>query len=170
MTLGKQVLEQLQTLARTPDAVRGYVIQPHARTLSVIREQQQAVLEFADHDRYSLALRELRLCLPARATGGDTGDYLRERTAELAQRLSYLEEPLAVWELDSNEGAAQLRSHPPMREGVQITYWEVLLRINSETERINLARYQWQVGAPDRTLLIYPATFALLARLTDSLV
>ena len=56
MTLGKQVLEQLQTLASNPDAVRGYVIQPHTRTLSVIREQQQAVLEFADHDR------------PARAT------------------------------------------------------------------------------------------------------
>lgn len=169
MTLGKQVLEQLQTLARTPDAVRGYVIQPHARTLSVIREQQQAVLEFADHDRYSLALRELRLCLPARAAG-DIGDYLRERTAELVQRLSYLEEPLAVWELDRNEGAAQLRSHPPLREGEQITYWEVLLRINTETERISLARYQWQAGTPDRTLLIYPVTFALLARLTDSLV
>ncbi len=169
MTLGKQVLEQLQTLASNPEAVRGYVIQPHARTLTVIRERQQAVLEFADCDRYSLALRELRLCLPAR-TGSTDGDYLRERTAELVQRLSYLEEPLAVWELEGTDGIAQLRSHPPLREDERITYWELTVHINTETERIALARYQWQPAAPDRTLLLYPATFALLARLTDSLI
>lgn len=168
MTLGKQVFEQLQTLASNSDAVRGYVIQPHARTLSVIRERQQVVLEFADHDRYSLALRELRLSLPAPAHE-QHGDYLRERTALLLERLAYLEEPLAVWEQEGAEGVAQLRSHPPLREDERITYWELNLRVNTELERVSLARYQWQPGAPDRTLLLYPATFALLARLTDSL-
>jgi hypothetical protein len=88
--------------------------------------------------------------------------------AEVARRLSFLEEPLAVWELDGGECMAQLRSSPPLREGDAVTYWEVTLWGGDEPGA-RAVRYHWSPGMVEREVLAYPATFALIARMADGM-
>jgi hypothetical protein len=162
MSIGKQITERLRKLADGDQAVL-----ETEGTLLVQDAPLQATLEFSDRDRYSLTLRALTV-----ATGGsepsDARGYLSATAAEVARRLSFLEEPLAVWELDGGERAAQLRSSPPLREGEMVTYWEVTLWAG-EQPGARAVRYQWSPGMAEREVLAYPATFALVARMADSL-
>ncbi|NJL33977.1 MAG: hypothetical protein HC893_09085, partial [Chloroflexaceae bacterium] len=126
--------------------------------------------ELADHDRYSAATASARTALAIPPPDEqDTHSYLHTRAADLVQRLSYLEEPLAVWELDSREGLAQLRSCPPQQEGDDIFFWEVTLRTSDDTDAVHLTRYHWAPGLAGAEKLIYPATFTLVGRLIDTL-
>ncbi|HNP70490.1 MAG TPA: hypothetical protein PKK15_05255, partial [Kouleothrix sp.] len=93
--------------------------------------------------------------------------YLSAAAAAAARRLSFLEEPLAVWELDGGEGMAQLRSSPPQRDAGEVSYWEVTLW--AAEPRAQVARYRWAPGMAEREALAYPATFALLGRMADAL-
>ena len=162
MGIGKQITERLRKLADGDQAVL-----ETEGTLLVQDAPLQATLEFSDRDRYSLTLRALTV-----ATGGGQPSaaraYLSATAAEVARRLSFLEEPLAVWELDGGERAAQLRSSPPLREGEMVTYWEVTLWAG-EQPGARAVRYQWSPGMAEREVLAYPATFALVARMADSL-
>src|SRR6266508_930063 len=97
----------------------------------------------------------------------DTRAYLSAAAAAVARGLSFLEEPLAVWELDGSEGMAELRSSPPLREGDEISYWEVTLTAAQPSARA--ARYRWAPGMAEREIVAYPATFALLGRMADVL-
>ena len=101
------------------------------------------------------------------ASPDDARTFLSAAAATVARRLSFLEEPLAVWELDGSEGIAQLRSSPPQREGDALSYWEVTLW--AEPPRAQVARYHWQPGMAEREVVAYPATFALLGRVADAL-
>lgn len=164
MSIGKLLTEQLRRVAggdisalQRDDAGITLIV-PHAVT--------PVVLSLADTDRYSVTMRELRVgsALPR----GDSRAYLSATAAEIARRLSYLEEPLAVWELDGGERIAQLRSSPPLREGEELSYWEVTLAAG-ESPGAAITRYRWAPNFPERELVAYPATFALLARMADSL-
>ncbi len=128
MSIGKQITEQLRRLA---EGDRTVLEAGAENTLVVLDAPLRAQLEFSDHDRYSVALRELTI-----ETGGatplDARGYLSATAAEVARRLSFLEEPLAVWELDGGERTAQLRSSPPLREGESVAYWEVTLWAGDE--------------------------------------
>jgi len=164
MSIGKQITERLRQLADGDQAV----LEAGAEnTLLVLDAPLRAKLEYSDHDRYSLTLRELAIGagdvapLDARA-------YLSAAAAEVARRLSFLEEPLAVWELDGGERMAQLRSSPPQREGDTVTYWEVTLSVGDEPSA-RAVRYQWSPGMAEREVLAYPATFALIARMADGM-
>src|SRR5262249_10309236 len=148
---GKTVLEGL------PAADAEY------KRLVTIAGEQEARLEFFDHDRYSVALRALEVGAGAPVVA-DAHAYLSAAAAEVARRLSYLEEPLAVWELDGREGVAQLRSSPPMREGGDVSYWEVTLTAGAE-RGARAMRYRWAPGMAEREVVAYPATFALVARM-----
>jgi hypothetical protein len=161
MTIGKQLVEQLRQLAE------GAIAAPtDGAPLIVAGEPVRAELALFDRDRYSVALRELTI---GSSTGApeDTRAYLSATAAEVARRLSFLEEPLAVWELDGAEGIAQLRSSPPLREGDEVSYWEVTLAADQPSARA--ARYRWAPGMPEREVVAYPATFALLGRMADAL-
>jgi hypothetical protein len=163
MSIGKQITERLRRLA---DGDRT-VLEASAENRLVLDQPLRAKLEFSDYDRYSLTLRELTLG----AAGGAPNDaraYLSATAAEVARRLSFLEEPLAVWELDGAERMAQLRSSPPQREGDAVTYWEVTLWAGDEPGA-RAVRYQWSPGMAEREVLAYPATFALIARIADGL-
>ena len=162
MSLGKQMIEQLRLLsaAAAPPA------DVPLKALAVSDEAGRATLEFVDHDRYSVTLRALHV--GAAAPAGDARAYMSARAAEIARSLSYLEEPLAVWELDGGERVAQLRSAPPLREGDEVAYWEVTLSAGAEPGA-RLQRYRWAPGMVEREELDYPATFALVGRLADSL-
>lgn len=162
MSLGKMLVEQLK--ARAAESTRA----EHA-TITVAAEvgSTHANVVVADFDRYSAALQTLTIGAPAEV-GEDARAFLSAKAAGIVQQLSYLEEPLAVWELDVAERTTQLRSSPPQREGEEVSYWEVVLHA-SELPAASLARYRWAPGMVEREQVVYPATFALIGRLADSM-
>ncbi|MEN9936470.1 MAG: hypothetical protein RLZZ387_3049 [Chloroflexota bacterium] len=169
MTLGKQMVETLRRLAAEgPETVNTLAWGEGDRCIGVDVDRAHARLDFVDHDRYSVALRALEVELDARSAPVDARAELSARAAEVTRRLSYLEEPLAVWELEGGERTAQLRSSPPQREGEEIFYWEVALR-GGERPAASITRYRWTPGMPEREPVVYPATFALIGRIADSL-
>ena len=161
MSIGKQVIEQLRQLASGEGPAH-----TNGAPLIVAGQPDSAQLLFSDHDRYSVALRELVVGRDIGAPA-DVRAYLSAAAAAVARGLSFLEEPLAEWELDGSEGMAQLRSSPPLRDGEEISYWEVTLTAAQPSARA--ARYRWAPGMAERELLAYPATFALLGRMADAL-
>ena len=169
MTLGKQMVATLKRLAADgPEAVGTLAWSDGERRIGVESAESQAQLDFADHDRYSVALRSLEVERAERPAPEDARAELSARAAAVIRQLSYLEEPLAVWELESGERTAQLRSSPPQREGEEISYWEVALR-GGERPAASIARYRWAPGMPERESVVYPATFALIGRIAGSL-
>jgi hypothetical protein len=170
MSLGKHLIERLKQLSTPND--RQHVVQVEGAGASYYstgawQGHLRAVVEFGDHDRYSVTLRALEVGSGA-ASAGEPQLFLSERAAAIARRLNYLEEPLGVWELNPLDAAVQLRSTPPQREDDAVSYWEVLLR-GGETPSLRLARYRWQPGLAERTLVEYPATFSMLGRIADDL-
>ncbi|KAB8142639.1 hypothetical protein F8S13_13875 [Chloroflexia bacterium SDU3-3] len=160
MTLGKLLRDELK---QRFDADMQY-----GNVITVENERGQATIRLTDFDRYSATMRALTVaCGPD--TGEDARAFLSAKAASIARALSYLEEPLAVWELDGGAQLAQLRSSPPLREGDDISYWEIELQAGAQPSA-TLARYRWSPGMPERESLVYPATYATLARITDSLV
>jgi len=164
MSIGKQITEQLRRLA---DGDRAVLVAGDEKRLIVPGEPIHAALAFFDHDRYSVTLRELTVGAGG-AAPSDGRAYLSSRAADIARRLSFLEEPLAVWELDGGERVAQLRSSPPLREGEELSYWEVTLSAGAEPAA-RAIRYHWAPGMAEREVIAYPATFALVARMADAL-
>jgi hypothetical protein len=164
MSIGKQITERLRQLV---DGDKTVLAAGAENTLLVLDAPLRAQLEFSDHDRYSLTLRKLTVGAGDVAPN-DARVYLSAAAAEVARRLSFLEEPLAVWELDGGERVAQLRSSPPLREGEAVTYWEVTLS-SGDAPSASAVRYQWSPGMAEREVLAYPATFALIARMADGL-
>jgi hypothetical protein len=158
MTLGKQLVEALRRL--DAGGADGPLVVAHG--------QASARLELTDHDRYSAAVRSLVVALGEREAPADARAELSARAAAIIRRLSYLEEPLAVWELDGDARRAQLRSSPPQREGDEVVYWEVTLHAG-ERPSAGIARYRWAPGMPEREPVDEPATFALIGRIAGSL-
>jgi hypothetical protein len=168
MSLGKQMIEQLRLLAAGEPTPAKLPTGGDLFKIVTTDEPTQATLEFFDYDRYSVTLRALDMHNGA-PVAGDVRTYLSARAAAIARQLSYLEEPLAVWELDGSEKVAQLRSSPPQREGDEVSYWEVTLWAG-EQSGARIVRYRWALGMAEREVVAYPATFALVGRLADSLV
>jgi len=183
MSIGKQISGQLERLASGESVLASLPSSdmPYKR-LVALEEPIQAALDFFDNDRYSVALRELAVGINVDVPA-DARAYLSAAAAAVARGLNFLEEPLAVWELDGREGMAQLRSSPPLREpsthstgsgqassgqgGEEVSYWEVTL--TSEQPSARAARYRWAPGMAEREIVAYPATFALLGRMADVL-
>jgi hypothetical protein len=167
MSIGKQLIGQLERLASGESVLTGLPSGDMLyKRLVALEEPTQTTLEFFDYDRYSVALRELVVGMSVDAPT-DTRTYLSATAAAVARGLSFLEEPLAVWELDGSAGIAQLRSSPPLREGDEVSYWEVTLTADQPSARA--ARYHWAPGMLEREIVAYPATFALLGRMADAL-
>jgi hypothetical protein len=162
MSLGKLMIEQLRLLASAESEFGG---EPH-KIVTALDASAQATLEIFDHDRFSVTLHTLDI--GGASFEGDARAYLSARAAEIARRLSYLEEPLAVWELDGGERVAQLRSSPPQREGEEVSYWEITLAAGLRPGA-RMTRYRWAPGMAEREVVAYPATFALVGRMVDSL-
>lgn len=171
MSLGKQLSERLRLLAKEgPEAAQLHSVDEGYKNLVVERGEQLARLDIFDHDRYSVTLRGLEVAGtdPANRAPADVQTQLSSHAAEIARHLSYLEEPLAIWELDGDEQRVQLRSFPPQRDETEVLYWEVTLWSGAQTGA-RLARYRWAPGMIERELVAYPAAFSLIARIADSL-
>lgn len=170
MNINKQVIEQLEQLvAKGPENTeavlldstqqQGYIVGVTAETEGI-----NVSLSLADYDRYSAALRTLKV---SASQNGDK-DYLRQCAKQVVRRVTYLEEPLELLELDAEAGLAQLRSRSPHQEGNERIYWEAMIQIEPRPTA-SLTRYRWIPDGPERDMLVYPATFATLGRIAQDL-
>lgn len=173
MNISKHVTEQLETLAaKGPQELnaamldsaeqRGYIV-----GLQVEEHDLDVSVNMEDFDRYSATLRSLGVSFKG-TPATDREAYLRRCAEQLSERLTYLEGPLVLLELDVEAGLAQLRTEQPQQDGPTVTYWEVLVNIDPKPTA-GLARYHWTPGDRDRQAAIYPATFATLGRLAQDL-
>lgn len=167
MSIGTHLTERLRAMAAAHGDTQGLLHDEHGQRLVVADGATQAMLSFADHDRYSVTLRTLKIGA-GQLAGHDVRAYFSATAAEIIRRLSFLEEPLAVWELDGGQQLAQLRSSPPERMGEEVSYWEVALTAG-EQPAAQISRYRWAPGCVERELVAYPATFGLVARMADGL-
>ncbi len=177
MSLGKYLTERLRLMVKEgEDAAQLQTLSDQHKRLVVTTDTLTATLDLFDYDRYSLTLRTLELRAGAPSEAGDLTqlsraelhEVLHTQAAALARQLNYLEEPLAVWELEVSERSTQLRSAPPQRDEAEVSYWEVTLAMGEQTV-VQLARYRWSPEMVERELVPYPASFALLARIAESL-
>ena len=178
MSLGKQLTARLRLLTREGvESAQALVVSDNRTQLTVADDQHtsRVTLELFDYDRYSVTMRTLEVTtgfslIPDRQSSlcEDVKTALSACAVNIIRQLNYLEEPLAVWELEHNDQAVQLRSSPPQREESDVFYWEVLLQVGEQSS-VTLARYHWAEGMVERELVPYPVTFALVARIADSL-
>ena len=174
MNIKQRVIDQLEQLAvKGPEHTEAVIQKPADQGYIVgIPAEGQGVgvsLKLVDCDRYSGTLSHLELYDNSLTIPEDeTESYLRRCAAAISQRLIYLEEPLALLELNAIDGVAQLRSNPPENGPDESTYWEVS-EGTVPHPWAKLARYRWTAGTPERTPVTYPATFATLGRLSEDL-
>jgi len=173
MKLKQRVINQLEQLATNGPEPLDAVIQKSPEPGLIVGIPSEngigASMSLADYDRYSVTLRHLAVYNKQLTLKADeTEQYLHRCAAEITQRLIYLEEPLALLELDTTAGVAQLRSSPPEQGPNRSIYWEVTVRAKPYPQA-KLTRLQWTAGRRDRLSLTYPATFATLGRLSEDL-
>jgi hypothetical protein len=174
MSLSKLITAELRRLGPDQAAVAALPTDDAGvRTvdLGVVDGGPSARVAFYDADRYSVSLRMLTVAGRELPPLGEEPGAADARLAALARgviaQLTYLEEPLAVVERDAAD--AQIRSNPPLHEDQLLSYWEVALTSGARPSA-SIARYRWEPGLPEREPLPYPATFALISRIADSLV
>jgi hypothetical protein len=132
-------------------------------------EEAGASLSLENYDRYSVILHYLEVFNPSLiVNSSEVENYLHQCAAAMSQCLTYLEEPLALLELDTIKGLAQLRSSRPQQAPGQIIYWELNVW-TAPYPRARLARYSWSTGNDERSPLYHPATVITLARLAEDL-
>jgi hypothetical protein len=95
-------------------------------------------------ERNPLAISFQRLQLTTSELAGASADDLQRISKSLADRLTYLMEPISPIELDAQECVVQMRSNPPQRDDDGRSYYELLVRRGGE---ISLVRYRKGNGA-----------------------
>jgi hypothetical protein len=117
--------------------------------------------DLAERNTLAVAFQTMHVATPELA---DAKSSLLERMAKaLAERLTYLMEPIRPIEIDADACVAQLRSSPPQRDDDGRSYYELTVRRGGE---IALARYRKESGTPRQQI---PATVTreVLLRLVD---
>lgn len=164
MHISQQVIKQLERfVAEGPKAVEAILLdgesQGYIVGVSNGDDGASVSITVRDFDRYSLNLRRLEVTQPGPAAL-DLAGY----AAQVAERLTYLEEPLALIEIDAAQDAAILRSEPPHQTGEEITYWEAVVH-TAPQPHVSLARYRWSPPQPQREVCHQPLTFGTVGRL-----
>jgi hypothetical protein len=171
MKISKHVIERLEELTATkpePEIIDQPLSEP-GYVVKILAEEQGMIVSLVlqDYDKYSVALRYIDVSLEGSTLNeAETENYLNQRTEQLIQRLTYMEEPLALVELDADAGLAQVRSKPPQHDDEAVIYWEAQIRLKPQPG-IRLARYRWTPGRPGRELVIYPIAFARLGQIVE---
>lgn len=134
MTLESQVRQQLQHgLAQPASGSTDW--------LQIVWGGGEIQVHCTDRNRLGCELTELNVT--AVSMSRRTTEELTELGNQLASRIHYLLEPLAVQEVDGETRSVQIRSNPPEREAKTVRYFEVLLEANSG---LRLVRYEKQPG------------------------
>jgi hypothetical protein len=177
MDIQQRTVEQLEELAAKGPKAIDAVIQESAELGYIVGVPPiegrgiGASLRIGNYDRYSVMLRYLEVYDNSLTLDSqDIKTYLEQCAAEISQRVTFLEEPLTLVELEPTEAIAQLRSGPPLSEQNEdkAIYWELLVQATPHP-RLKLARYQWQAGKRDRENILYPVTFVTIGRIAKNL-
>jgi hypothetical protein len=110
------------------------------------REGAEVEMDVSDADRLGLLSTETRA---VRKGGSEESDpaALTRQANEMARRVTYLQEPLAVIEMDGRRGRAVLRSASPRTEGSSIRYTEAVFE-NGRSATVR--RYRTERGTRTR--------------------
>jgi hypothetical protein len=114
----------------------------------------------------SLGCAVNHLTVQSEQLAGKPIEDLKVRAEHLAAKLTYLLEPIAPIEIDSDGCAVQLRSDPPHREGDERTYYELLVLRSGE---LSLRRFRAEHHRPREPITAH-FTREVLGRLADDLV
>jgi len=130
-----------------------------ARLIEWAVDEARIRLNLADIDRLGCLLDRAEL-KPAPAS------ELIIEPKSLESTFTYLGESLVLIEHAQDEGKAILRSRPPLLEGSQIQYYELVV---DRSEGLSLTRYAYDSVACQRTPVAAPLTMHALGRLIDDL-
>ena len=111
-------------------------------SVAVDDSPRQLTCEIVERDALAVSFHQLRLATTELASAG-ARDLERIGKA-LAQRLTYLMEPIAPIEIDAQSCVLQLRSNPPQRDDDGRSYYELTVRRGGE---IALARFRKENAA-----------------------
>ncbi|MFQ5864184.1 MAG: hypothetical protein ACE5IW_03035 [bacterium] len=121
-------------------------------------------VEIEDFDRFSFQIGKLELKNTAKFKVVKlTADGLKKRAEDLAAKVTYLLENLALVELDSVNLLAQIRSVSPYEEIDLLTYYEII--IDSQGS-IRFGRFQQHPSQP-RLQIPFKLTEDVFERLID---
>jgi hypothetical protein len=121
-----------------------------AATLAVEDAPRQLACDIVRRDSLAISFNRLQLTTSELA---DADASCLERIGKvLAQRLTYLMEPISPIEIDKEGCIVQLRSNPPQRDDDGRSYYELTVRRGGD---IALARYRKENGAARQQI---PAT------------
>jgi hypothetical protein len=121
-----------------------------AATLAVEEVPRQLTCDIAERNPLAVSFRFLKLATAELAAASATD--LERLGKSLADRLTYLMEPIRPIEHDSGACVVQLRSNPPQRDDDSRSYYELLVRRGGE---IALTRYRKENGGARQQI---PAT------------
>jgi hypothetical protein len=113
-------------------------------------------------EQNSLAVSFNRLRLTTTELSGASSAELERLGKSLAEKLTYLMEPISPIELDAQGCVMQLRSSPPQRDDDGRSYYELLVRRGE----ISLARYRKE-NDRGRRPIVATVTREVLFRLAD---
>jgi hypothetical protein len=130
MTLQNQFEQELHNLSEGGPATVAASDSPRHLSCDVI-------------ERNSLAVSFKQLCLATDELASADAVELERIGNALADRLTYLMEPIAPIEIDAAACVVQLRSNPPQRDDDGRSYYELIVRRGGE---IRLARFRKENG------------------------
>jgi hypothetical protein len=113
-----------------------------AATLAVEEVPRQVTCDIVERNSLAVSFTLLRLATPE--LGSASAAELERLGKSLADRLTYLMEPISPIELDADACVVQLRSNPPQRDDDGRSYYELLVRRGGE---ISLTRYRKENGS-----------------------
>jgi hypothetical protein len=152
MTLQHQLDQQLTSLGSGGSSI-----------VTVASAPRQLTCDIAERNPLAVSFNLLRLATPELASAGPAD--LERIGKTLAERLTYLMEPIAPIEIDSGACVMQLRSSPPQKDDDGRSYFELMVRRGGE---ISLVRYRKENGTARQPV---PATVTreVLLRLVGDL-
>jgi len=112
-----------------------------AKALCLTAEPQQLTCDVVQSDSLAVSFNSLRLATSQLAEA--TVAHLEGISKSLADRLTYLMEPISPIETDAEGCTVQLRSNPPQRDDDGRTYFELIVRRGGE---LSLCRFRKETG------------------------
>lgn len=112
-----------------------------AKALSLTAEPQHLSCDVVQSDSLAVSFNSLRLATSQLAEASIA--QLERISKSLADRLTYLMEPISPIETDAEACTVQLRSNPPQRDDDGRAYFELIVRRGGE---LKLVRYRKDTG------------------------
>jgi hypothetical protein len=140
----------------------------HAPPCEVAVEEgsTRLTLQLSALDSVGVAFSALEFATASRPEEWTT-DALRGWGERLANRVTYLMEPLKIFEVDSGSGEVQLRSQSPTARAEQRGYYEIRL---FKQGSLRMERYAFDETSRQRRAVPCQLTREVLERLADDLV